>query len=207
VFYKERKYYFNVDTLAEICNKAELPCQIEKFRGTFDECLNFDNVFVDDTGHILFGLPIIEDNIAEGVVIKPVNPIWFPNGERVILKNKTERFKEKTKKEKKESIPEIPLKEIEIKVLNILQEYNTESRVYSVLSKETQVSDKIFGKILGLFIVDCINDAIKDNPEIEKYLKEKDTEIFDAKRVKKIFQNRVAKDIRKVFIEYLTSLV
>jgi Rnl2 family RNA ligase len=206
-FLDERQYYFDVDTLASFCKEADLPCQIERFRGTLEECLNFDNVFIDDTGNKLFGLPLIEDNISEGVVIKPIIPIWFKNGERVILKNKTEKFKEKKKKEKKEHAEPIPLKDIEIQVLNILDEYNTESRLLSVISKEVIVNDKLFGKILGLFILDCINDAIKDHPEIEKYLKEKDKEIFDAKRVRRLFQDKVVPELREQFIAYLTSIV
>jgi uncharacterized protein YlzI (FlbEa/FlbD family) len=42
-----------------------------------------------------FALPELNDNHAEGVVIKPNVSAWFHSGSRVILKNKTERFTEK----------------------------------------------------------------------------------------------------------------
>lgn len=203
---EQNRIYFNVDELAEICNYAGLPCQVEKFRGTLDECLNFDPKFIDDTGHILFGLPIIKDNISEGVVIKPVTPLWFPNGERIILKNKNEKFKERIKKNKIEK-DIIPLNENEKNVLNILNEYNTESRIYSVISKEGVLSDKVFGKILGLFILDCINDAIKDHPEIKNLIDLNDKEQFDYKRVKNDFRNLIIQDVRSKFFEYLTSII
>ena len=203
---EDRIIYFNVDELAEICKHVGLPCQIEKFRGTLDECLNFDVQFVDDTGHVLFGLPLIDDNLSEGVVIKPVYPMWFPNGERIILKNKNERFKEKAKKEKIQKV-EVPLNENELKVLNILNEYVTESRMFSIFSKEGKLEDKLFGKVLGLFILDCITDAIKDNPEIQELIDLNDKEQFDYKRVKKKFQEIAVKDVRVKFIECLTTLI
>lgn len=203
---ENRIIYFNVDELAEICKHVDLPCQVEKFRGTLDECLNFDVQFVDDTGHVLFGLPLIDGNLSEGVVIKPVYPMWFPNGERIILKNKNERFKEKAKKEKIQKV-EVPLNENELKVLNILNEYVTESRMFSIFSKEGKLEDKLFGKVLGLFILDCITDAIKDNPEIQELIDLNDKEQFDYKRVKKKFQEIAVKEVRVKFIECLTTLI
>jgi hypothetical protein len=122
------------------------------------------------------------------------------------LKNKTEKFKERAKKEKKEIKQDIPLKEIEIKAIELLNEYNTKSRLFSVISKEMDISDAVYGKILGMFIVDCINDMIKDYPEFEVYFNTNDKDIFDVKRVKKIFQNHIGKELREIFIEYLTSL-
>jgi Rnl2 family RNA ligase len=203
---ENRIIYFNVDELAEICKHVDLPCQVEKFRGTLDECLNFDVQFVDDTGHVLFGLPLIDGNLSEGVVIKPVYPMWFPNGERIILKNKNERFKEKVKKEKIQKV-EDPLNENELNVLNILNTYATESRMYSIFSKEGNLNDKLFGKVLGLYILDCLNDAIKENPKIQDLININDKEIFDYKRVKKNFQEYIVKNLRVKFIEYLTTTI
>jgi hypothetical protein len=132
--------------------------------------------------------------------------MWFPNGERIILKNKNERFKEKAKKEKIQKV-EVPLNENELKVLNILNEYVTESRMFSIFSKEGKLEDKLFGKVLGLFILDCITDAIKDNPEIQELIDLNDKEQFDYKRVKKKFQEIAVKDVRVKFIECLTTLI
>lgn len=196
-----RIIYFNVDELADICKVADLPCQVEKFRGTLDECLNFNPEFVDDTGHVLFGLPIIEDNISEGVVIKPVYPIWFPNGERVILKNKNERFKEKTKKNKIQKI-EVPLNEYEYDLILKMEECITESRLMSVFSKESPSSDNEFGKIIGCYMKDIIDEVLKENSYFESLIK---NETVNFKRVKKIIQENVKKYIKPMFWNYIAK--
>ena len=63
--------YFDQDEVVELCKQVALPYPIILFKGTFDECLNFPVEFIDKTGNILWGLPIIEKNISEGIVIKP----------------------------------------------------------------------------------------------------------------------------------------
>ena len=51
----------------------------------FEECLKYSNLFQTKIPE-MYGLEPIENNIAEGVVIKPVKDLRFGNGQRVILK-------------------------------------------------------------------------------------------------------------------------
>jgi len=116
------------------------------FIGTFNECLDYSNEFQTTIPDIL-GLPKIEGNICEGVVIKPVVPTFFGSGERVILKNKNERWAEKGKKVKVKTqfnfSPEAQ------DVLDELKSMITENRLRNVLSKIGPIGQKEFGKLLG----------------------------------------------------------
>jgi Rnl2 family RNA ligase len=197
-------FYFDVDQLKDICSNFNIPYQVEKFRGTFDECLKYPNDFNDDTGHLLFGLPLIENNITEGVVIKPIKPIWFPNGERVILKNKNEKFKEKKKVKSNEVNTIEPLNEKEKEVLTRFYECITINRFLSVVSKEQPTSDKEFGKILGLFMKDINDEVLKENKKFNQWIEDKE---IDFKRVSKIAQRNVVDFIKPLFFNYLTSIL
>lgn len=192
------KIHFNVDELKDICLNFDIPYQVEKFRGSFDECLKYPNTFNDDTGHILFGLPLIENNITEGVVIKPINPIWLDDGSRVMLKNKNDKFKERGKnKNSNKIITETSLNENELKILSIMNEYITESRFMSVISKNPITSDKEFGKILGLFTKDLINDVLKENEDIA--LKINSSDEINFKQITKIIQKEIVTFIKPLF--------
>jgi hypothetical protein len=69
------------------------------------------------------GLPPIENNIVEGTVIKPLIPLFENNGSRIILKNKNDKFSEKTGKRPATVRPQIELTEEGEKYFNDLVEY------------------------------------------------------------------------------------
>jgi len=192
------KFILDQDAVVKYCKMVGLPYEIEMFRGTLDECFNFPLNFTDTTGNILWGLPIIEDNISEGVVIKPNKAIWIGN-ERVIFKNKTSKFKErlapKTQKEKKE--PEL-MTVLEVKFFNYAKEFITESRFMSVISKVNilDLNDKMFGKVLGMFIEDIWKDFDKEYGDDVKEIENK-TEVEDFKF------SKVRKWIAKEAIEFM----
>jgi Rnl2 family RNA ligase len=71
------------------------------FEGTIDECLSYPNAFQSRIAEWL-RLPQVEDNICEGVVIRPVEPVFFRNGSRLLLKNKNSRFAEKKSVKKRQ---------------------------------------------------------------------------------------------------------
>lgn len=148
------------------------------FRGTFQECMEYPN---DQQSKIAewLGLPAIEGNIREGVVIKPVEPKYLPNGNRVFLKNKNEKWSEKTHK------PKLPKEKIELSELaeRILEEcsaYFCENRLKNVLSKLGPVTDKDFGKIMKDFQEDAYKDFSKDHEGESEY----DISLLDKKEAK-----------------------
>ncbi len=160
------------------------------FRGTLQECLNYSNEF-NSTIPELLGYPKLTDNVCEGVVIKPATTIFFGNGSRVILKNKNKKWSEKSKKSK---IPKIPVKLSDTgkKQVENLLTYLTENRLRNVLSKIGEVTQKDFGKILGLMMKDMLEDYYKDfeNPNLET---------SEDKLVKKLVSQEISNLIRPNF--------
>jgi len=150
----------------DICDKYEFKIVPELFRGTFDECLEYPNLFNTKIPE-LYGLEPIENNISEGVVIKPLTHLRFRNGSRIILKNKNDKFAEKGKS-KLQKI-KAQLTETEKEFVNEITKYFEESRIQSVLSKgDVKLDWKEFGKLSGLFFKDAYDDFIKDNSKFEE---------------------------------------
>ncbi len=96
------------------------------------------------------------DSQAEGIVIKPIQKNYVRNDELFYLKKKSDKFKETTpsdkpKKERKDSA---------------LLPYLTESRMYSVFSKEGKITSKTeVGRYIKLVTEDAVKDYKKDNPD------------------------------------------
>ena len=135
------------------------------FRGTLTECLKQPNAFQSKIAEWL-GLPAIEDNICEGIVIRPVVPMYLRNGSRVLIKSKNERFAEKksVKKRNKLFAEPVPYSEA-LKALVIeVEAYVTEQRLANVVSHIGEVHvPKDFGKIMGLFSKDVLEDFLKEH--------------------------------------------
>lgn len=202
----EKIYLCTTEEVKIFCDKVDLPSQIKKFEGTLDECLNYPNDFIDDTGHILWGLPLIDNNITEGVVIKPIIPLWMGNGQRVIIKNKNDKFKERMNKVPKVPKVIIPMNELEKKYFNIICEYITESRLCSVISKIGEIDNKMFGKVQGLFVQDILNDFKKEyGEEIDKLEKELDVDSFNFKKVQSSLQKEAGDFFRPKFVDIINN--
>ncbi len=134
------------------------------FRGTLTECLEFDNEYVS-TVPAQFGLPTIEGNICEGNVIKPVQPKFLANGSRVVLKNKNSKFTEKEHKPKtlRDTPEQLMAKYPDaFEALEYFNQYITENRLRNVISKEGEITQKGFGKLVGLFVQDIREEGFKD---------------------------------------------
>ena len=161
-------------------------------RGSFMDCLCYQNMFPDPL-YKRFGLPEIEDNFCEGVVIKPVVPKFFGNGSRVILKNKNELFTEKTAKKK------LPKKALSMSddannmAVDIVK-YVTENRLRNVLSHGHTIGQKEFGKLLGLFAKDVWYEFNKDFSDDFNCL-----EILEQNQIKRILQKECGNTIRPEF--------
>lgn len=135
------------------------------FRGTLIECLKYPNAFESKIAEWL-GLPTIEDNICEGVVIRPVVPMYLRNGSRVLIKNKNERFSEKksVKTRNKLFAEPVPYSEALKALLPEAEVYVTENRLANVVSHIGEVHfPKDFGKVMGLFSKDVLDDFLKEH--------------------------------------------
>ena len=135
------------------------------FSGTLDECLEYPNAFQSKISEWL-GLPAIEDNICEGVVIRPVVPMYLSNRDRVLIKNKNARFAEKKQMKKRNKLfkEPIPYSEELKSLVAEVEAYVNENRLANVISHIGEVSfPKDTGKVLGMFCKDVLEDFLKEH--------------------------------------------
>jgi Rnl2 family RNA ligase len=151
------------------------------FRGTIDECLQYSNEFPSYISGWL-GLPPVDDNICEGIVIRPAEPIYFHNGVRVLLKSKNSRFAEKKSVRKRIKAPLIAPSYSEklTEMLYVSEEYITENRLNNVVSKIGTVSmPKDTGKLIGLFSKDILDDFLKEHSTSYHALEKEEQKILN----------------------------
>ena len=156
------------------------------FTGTLDECLAHPNAFVSHIPEWL-GLPPIEDNICEGIVIRPVIPMFLQNGSRVMIKSKNERFAEK--KARKIPGPELDLSATysdEMKeLIAVLSTYITDPRLDNVISHIGEVQfPRDFGKLTGLYAKDIFQDYMKENAVAYNELERKEQKAINKELAK-----------------------
>lgn len=144
-----------------------------------------------------FGLPKLEDNIMEGVVIRPFKTDVFMGQSRVILKNKNDKFKEKSREKRPDIYKDIP--EDVAKVKAELETYVTENRVYNVLSHfgEMSKSEKI--QKLGMLIAETNKDIISE-AERDGVFNILQNRKGDFKMVTKSLNSQVANLVKKIIL-------
>ena len=165
LFEDENSRFLPVDEVNELFEAEGFFYAKTLFRGTLAECLKYPNVFESNIAKWL-GLPAIEDNICEGVVIRPVVPMYLRNGSRVLIKNKNERFSEKksAKTRNKLFAEPIPYSEALKDLITEAEVYVTENRLTNVVSHIGEVHfPKDFGKVMGLFSKDVLDDFLKEH--------------------------------------------
>jgi Rnl2 family RNA ligase len=184
IFYSPKNHFYAFDILlntekyldVNIANmyfeKVKLLHAKTIFKGSIDECLKYKNDF-NTTIPKELGLPPLEPNIAEGVVIKPVKTLYFNNGVRVMLKNKNEKWSENKKYHKSIKQTDKPTEKI-IKLQEAIITYVTENRLNNVISKIGEVTKKDYGRVLGMFNKDIVDDFTKDYHQLLEELDKKE---------------------------------
>lgn len=153
--------WLNPDQEADVYSQNGIFFARSLFRGTLEECLAFSNAFQTHIPEWL-GLPPIEDNICEGVVLKPMIPQFFGSGDRIVLKNKNDRFAEKKKEHVHKEVKDLP--EVIMALVDCLDDYVTDNRLCNVISHEGEFDmPKNFGTVIKLFTEDILNDFVKDH--------------------------------------------
>ncbi|MBU0550262.1 hypothetical protein KKF91_17105 [Myxococcota bacterium] len=141
------------------------------FYGSFTEAIQFSPVFQSKI-YKEFGLPIIDDNFAEGIVLKPIENIVIntKNGlKRPLLKIKNPRFEEddryhqakKTNYSKNDNNYQLPaLDLLEWAGFNLINE----NRVASAISKVGRSSNEV-NQVIDLVIEDIFEIYQRDYPQ------------------------------------------
>lgn len=137
------------------------------FSGSLSACLAQSNTF-RTTIPALFGLPELEGNICEGLVIRPLEPVFMRNGSRVLIKNKNERWSENNNYIDKALLRSLrgdsdSLSEECCFLCEEIYRYITVNRLDNVLSKIGEINvNRDLGRVLGLFNKDVLSDFLKD---------------------------------------------
>lgn len=182
-----------------LCAKFGFPHVPELARGTFDALIK-NSVEFPDPLHKRFGLPDIEDNDAEGWVLKPVKPLFFGNGDRIIIKGKHPKLSEKNAKKESKPIHIMSDKGNDLK--DELLSFITENRLKNVLShgEIEDINTKSFGKLLGLFCMDIFGSFSKDNGVDYENLPKK-----EQKMIKKTMHREAGNVIRPNFVNIIDN--
>ena len=168
------------------------------FEGSFEDCLKYPNEF-QTTIPALLGLPEIPENFCEGVVIRPLQIKRFISGERVILKNKNEKWSENNVHEPRVKT-EITFSEQATKVVYEIKSLITENRLRNVISKIGQITQKDFGMLLGQYTKDIFEEYNKDN---ENALENLDKE--EHKRINKLVSQLASNVVRTNFVNIIDN--
>lgn len=155
-------YLSPIETV-ELFNAADVFCAENMFMGTLDECLKLNPVFQSTIGTRL-GFEPIEGNNAEGYVIKPIIPSYFPNGERIIIKHKNPKYREVCKERK---VPkEIELSNTLVTLCENVADYVNDNRLVNVISHIGEVTfPNDFGKVMKELTADVYQEFISENTE------------------------------------------
>lgn len=160
--------FLSVEEMEEACLAFDIMHQESIFEGTLQECLDYPNDFEDPT-YKKFGLPKLEGNITEGIVVKPVKVRFFGSGSRVILKSKNEKFAEKNNAKKRIPKDIEPLSKEMTETLENFSQYINMNRLDTATSKLGEVEQKLIGAFLKELHQDVILDAIADGFEPDYY--------------------------------------
>lgn len=186
--------YFSYEEFETFCNTFEIPkVPILGLVKNLTEALNFPND-KPSVVYQMYDLPRIEDNIMEGVVIRPYFPDIYIGQHRLIIKNKNEKFQEKAKEEKKQSSPGNSLSDEHKAILDEMLQYNNENRVRNVISHLGEITIKDLGKIIGLTNRDIIEEYNKNTGKLTILAKE------DEKRITKILNTQVSKTVKEIIL-------
>jgi len=184
------------------CTEAGIFYAEPLMTGTFKELIDFPVDTHITTLPAKFGLPPIENNIAEGIVLKPVTGGTTSKGSRVVLKVKSEPFKEVSGmnmigKKLHEPKQGPPVAEHLYQHCQQLKCYVTENRLRNVLSKIGEVKGSERGKLIGMLAKDALTDYQDDTPAFGELKKEE----------QKIITGRLSNYATQVVYEHFSDIL
>lgn len=189
--------FIDFDKMYNMCKMFNIFVTEPLFRSTLDDCLKYSNEYPSTISGLLnYSLDNPEKNICEGNVIRPVTEYRLSkHNERVIIKNKNEKFSEKSHTPKVKI--EINLNDIEQEVLNNLLEKININRVISAISKLGECDIKMFSVIMKEVSTDIFNE-FKQEDNWENYCLIEDT---NKKYINKTISFELSKLIKDYFMK------
>jgi Rnl2 family RNA ligase len=162
--------YLDVETASGLFEKFGFVYAKTLFKGTLKDCLAFSNEF-KTTIPAEYGLPQLDGNICEGVVVRPLQPSFIRGGSRVLIKNKNEKWAENNNFIDKLILSKLlhegeVLSEEASFLCEEIYKLITQNRLTNLISKISEVNPKKdLGKILGLYNKDALTDFFKTHKD------------------------------------------
>lgn len=166
----DNNQYLDVENVSELFEKHGFVYAKTLFKGSLKDCLLFSNDF-KTTIPKEYGLPQIDGNICEGVVIRPIKTLFLSSGPRIIIKNKNEKWAENNNYIDRIILRNLLHEDDEISeeasiLCEEIYKLITQNRLTNLISKIGDINpQKDFGKVLGLFNKDALNDFLKTYKE------------------------------------------
>ncbi len=189
-----RSYFLNIEALNKLLESTGFLYAKTLLKGNLEAALQYSNIFQTKIAEQL-GFPDIENNTCEGIIIKTINDVRRNNGQRVILKNKNEKWSEKEKVGRRVKVV-VEISEPVKALQNEIALYVTENRLNNVISKIGEVSPKDFGSLMALLSKDVLEDFLKDNAKAMNDLDKKESKQVNKsinKKVLELVKNRLNK--------------
>ncbi len=178
--------YLNFAQTVILCQKVGLNCVQPLKVGSYYDLRQHTNEF-PSTIYEYFRLPQIENNICEGFVMKPIEAREFTTGDRVIIKDKNDKFKEIERAPKKQRKVDNTLSEYSMETLALIEPYINDNRLNSVLSKHGEIHKSDFNDVLKAFKEDIYIDFKKNYDNLE-WISDDDFRIFDKSLTRKCIE-------------------
>ncbi len=162
--------YLDVEIASGLFEKFGFVYAKTLFKGSLHDCLAFSNEF-KTTIPSEYGLPQLDGNICEGVVIRPIQPSFLRTGSRVLIKNKNEKWAENNNFIDKAILSKLlhegeELSEEASFLCEEVYKLITQNRLTNLISKIGDVNPKRdLGKVLGLYNKDALTDFFKTYKE------------------------------------------
>lgn len=133
----------------DVLGAHDIPVCPVLFQGSLDDCLAFSNQF-QTTIPDMFGLPAIDGNTCEGVVVKPLTV----GDTDLVFKNKNSKFTEKQRVKKTQAV----VSNRQAAMQQAIACYVTKARLDNVVSKQLQLTQQDIGRLVGLLAQDALGD-------------------------------------------------
>lgn len=151
--------YIDVEKANEVFKECGIFCLQPIQTGTLDELMEFDVETLYTTIPEQFGLPRIENNFAEGIIIRPLTEMRTYRDNRVILKKKRSKYSEKKTVKNHTIKTKEPISEKVMRLINELESYITLPRLENLVSKEGHLQDeRRVMKYAGLYSQDIFKE-------------------------------------------------
>ena len=197
VFTKDGGYYLSVDETNALFESEGFFYARSLFTGLLDDCLNYPNQFQSKIAEWL-GLPALEDNVCEGIVIRPVTPYYLRTGSRALIKSKNEKFAEKksVKRRNKQLEPEVENSKELTEMLTLVESFVNENRLSNVVSHIGEIHIPAdLGKLIKEMSYDVVEDFLKEHSALYNVIDKSEVKIFN-----KELNKMISALVKKVYV-------